>query len=244
MNHRNILIVIPARGGSKGIPKKNIYPINGKPLILYTIDVALKAELDGDIVVSTDSDEIASVVNAYTDLVRIIKRPEEISGDNAPTESALLHALDYMKDVYGKEYSEVITLQATSPFRKPETLKKFVFEYYSANDEYDAQLTLTEDRTDFWIKNSTGEYERLQKNAPRRRQDREPLYIENSSIYITNVSVLRETKSVLGKRTAGFIIDSDESLDINEFIDIQLAELIFLNRSKSRDNASAIEEDV
>ena len=103
MDFRNILIVIPARGGSKGIPKKNIYPINGKPLILYTIDVALKAELDGDIVVSTDSDEIANVVKNYTDSVEIIKRPDNISGDNASTESALLHAIDYMKDKHGKE---------------------------------------------------------------------------------------------------------------------------------------------
>ncbi len=236
MDFRNILIVIPARGGSKGIPKKNIYPINGKPLILYTIDVALKAELDGDIVVSTDSDEIANVVKNYTDSVEIIKRPDNISGDNASTESALLHAIDYMKDKHGKEYSEVITLQATSPFRKSETLRKFVSEYYSIRDQYDAQLTLTEDRTDFWIKNSAGEYERLQKNAPRRRQDRKPLYIENSSIYITNVLTLKETKSVLGKRTTGFIIDPDESLDINEVIDIQLAELILKNRLENNDN--------
>lgn len=236
MNPRSILIVIPARGGSKGIPKKNIYPINGKPLILYTIDVALRAELEGDIVVSTDSDEIADVVKTYTNLVEIVKRPDDISGDNATTESALLHAIDYMKDKYGKEYSEIITLQATSPFRKSETLKKFVAEYYLVNDQYDAQLTLTEDRTDFWIKNGAGEYERLQKNAPRRRQDRQPLYIENSSIYITNVSALKETKSVLGRRTAGFIIGADESLDINEFIDIQLAEVLLKNRLENNDN--------
>ena len=92
------LIVIPARGGSKGIPGKNIYPINGKPLLEYTLEVIKKACLDNtDVVVSTDSDSIKKVVQKYI-YIDIVDRPKDISGDNAKTEEALLHALSIMEE--------------------------------------------------------------------------------------------------------------------------------------------------
>ena len=218
------LIVIPARGGSKGISLKNIYPINGKPLLEYTLDVSLSANLkDTDIVVSTDSERIKAIARRYKD-VFIVNRPTEISGDKASTEAALIHALNYMEKSLNKNYDAVITLQATSPLRKVETLNNFV-KYYEKNyPQYDALLSLNEDRSDFWHKTNSGEYERLFKNAPRRRQDRTPLYVENSAYYITDVSALRKTISVLGTAATGFVIDDYEAVDINEMIDIYITE--------------------
>ena len=210
--------------GSKGIPKKNIQHVGDKPLLCYAIDSILDSGIDVDIVVSTDSDEIAQVAldhgGAY-----VIKRPESISGDGAKTEDALLDALDQMKSLYGKTYEVVLTVQPTSPFRKPETVKKFWEKFSEICNEYDAMLTLNETRTDYWVEES-GSYHRLYPDAPRRRQDRKPLYIENSCLYATTVETLKETHSVLGNNVQGFLIDERETLDINEPIDLVLANLL------------------
>jgi len=224
------LIVIPARGGSKGIPGKNVYPINGKPLLEYTLEVILKAELqDTDVVVSTDSETIKKVAQKY-ELVEVVDRPKNISGDMAKTEDALLHALDVMENKKRKKYDAVLTLQATSPLREVSTLKRFIQAFEDGYPKYDAMLSLNENRTDFWIKKEDGSFERRDKNAPRRRQEREPLYAENSAYYITGVQALRESGSVLGNNSNGFIISDEEAIDINEPIDILIADAIIKMR--------------
>lgn len=218
------LIVIPARGGSKGIPKKNIYPINGKPLLEYTLDVIQEARLEeADVVVSTDSNEIKAVAEKYRN-VHIVDRPAEISGDTASTESALLHAMMVMESRKQTRYDAVLTLQATSPLRKVDTLKAFVEEYEKNYPVYDALLSLTESRSDFWIRKPVSGFERLYKDAPRRRQDRKPLYIENSAYYITDADVLKNGYSVLGTNANGFVISEVEAIDINEKIDLVIAQ--------------------
>ncbi len=220
------LAVIPARGGSKGIPKKNITPLCGKPLLAYTLEVLLEAEReDVDIAVSTDSEEIAAVAERYADKgVCVVKRPVEISGDTASTEVALLHAIDVMEEKNGISYDVVLTMQPTSPFRKAETFRAFLENYEANAGQYDALLSLHETRTDYWIKKEEGAYGRLYPNAPRRRQDREPMYVENSAYYATSVKALRETNSVLGNHVNGFLISEREGLDINEPIDLLIAE--------------------
>src|SRR5574344_397852 len=111
----NILTIIPARGGSKGIPHKNIKPLNGKPLIYYTIDCARAICNDEDICVSTDDAEIISVVEQYGLKVPFV-RPAELASDTAGTYEVLLHALDFYEK-QGRHYDVVLLLQNTSPFR-------------------------------------------------------------------------------------------------------------------------------
>ena len=227
----NYLIVIPARGGSKGIPGKNIYPIKGKPLLEYTLDLFSESKPENfTIAVSTDSSKIKSVAEKY-DFVYVIDRPEEISGDTASTESALLHSVDVMHEKYDMTFDAVITLQATSPLRQIATLQRIVEQYEKDYPTYDAILSLNENRADFWKKTDSGNFERLYKNAPRRRQDREPLYVENSAYYITDLNALRKTNSVLGTSVNGFVIDADEAVDINDMIDIMIVESI-LDKNK------------
>ncbi|WP_195638714.1 cytidylyltransferase domain-containing protein [Enterocloster bolteae] len=227
---RNI-IVIPARGGSKGIPKKNIYPINGKPLLEYTLDVIADAELPNtDVVVSTDSEEIKQVALKYAN-VCVIDRPHSISGDTASTEDALLHAIDVMEDMTGLSYDAVLTMQPTSPLRRKETLREFIKTFEQSLPNFDAMLSLSETRGDYWIYNENGKYERLFKDAPRRRQDRKPMYIENSAYYITLVNSLKQTHSVLGNRVNGYVIPEVEGIDINEPSDILIAQ-IYLGQEK------------
>lgn len=223
------LIVIPARGGSKGIPKKNIALVSGKPLLEYTIEVALKSGIKGDIVLSTDSDEIANVAKKYSE-VTIIERPGYLAEDSAKTEDALLHAVEYMKQMFNEDYDCVITLQPTSPLRTVNTLREFIEEFKEKAHVHDAQLTLTESRSDYWIREKNGNFKRLFPDAPRQRQERNPIFIENSCIYITTVNALKKNKSVLGSSVNGYVIPEVEGIDINEPIDIVIAEA-YLNKN-------------
>ena len=225
------LVVIPARGGSKGIPHKNIYPLLGKPLLEYTIESICNVEFDGDVVVSTDDGAIADVASRNEKVI-VIRRPKEISGDFASTEDALIHALKYMEENKGKAYDAIVTLQPTSPLRTSSTIQKFLETYEKTADKYDAMLTLSEDRSDFWIKKDDGSFGRLFPEAPRRRQERNPLYVENSAVYVTKKESLLEYHSVLGRNVNGFVIDPIEGIDINEFSDIVLAESILQKREK------------
>ncbi len=224
------LIVIPARGGSKGIPLKNIYPLNGVPLLEYSLVEIKKIYFHGDVVVSTDSSKISDV--AEKNNIEVVKRPVEISGDTASTETALLHALEEMERRKSCTYDAVITLQATSPLRTAETIKAAILAFEKKYSEYDALLTLTENRTDHWVQDAEGNFSRLYPNAPRRRQERKPLFLENSAIYITKADILQKTKSVLGSRTMGFVISEMESVDINEPIDLVIAEQLLKEREK------------
>lgn len=223
MSTPSLLTVIPARGGSKAIPKKNIAPLGGKPLLSWTIEAAQAAGNCGRIVVSTDAADIAAAARRYG--AEVIDRPAEISHDTASTESALLHALDVVERE-GRLPDAVLTLPPTSPFRKPETIRAFVERFTSLVPDEDALFTLHEDRTDFWMREPDGSFRRRDPNAPRRRQDRQPLYAENSAMYCTRTTVLRETGFILGRCPVGFIISAEEALDINEPRDLIYAELL------------------
>lgn len=233
-----ILGVVPARGGSKGIPKKNITPLCGRPLLEYTLEAALDAQVCETIAVSTDSDEITAVVKQFCNrkanadtCIRVVRRPTEISGDTASTEAALLHALKEMECETGMHYDAVMTLQPVSPFRRAETIRAFTQQYEKDIKQFDALLTLHENRTDHWIFDKEKHaYRRLYPDAPRRRQDREPLFIENSAIYLTDAQSLRDTGSILGRKVNGFVIDAQEGIDINEPFDLVIAEQMMLRR--------------
>lgn len=227
LSSSDIVTIIPARGGSKGIPKKNIQLLNGKPLLAYTIEAAINSGVTKDVIVSTDSKEISEVARNFG--ARVVNRPTEISHDTASTESALIHALEVIKKDTGCIPKYILTLPPTSPLRTAETIKKFISYYLSVADQYDAMISLTETRGDYWIKHSDGNFKRLFPNAPRRRQEREHFYLENSAIYITKTESLLKTNSVLGKNCTGFAISDIESIDINESIDLLWAEFILKN---------------
>ena len=118
----NPLVIIPARGGSKGIPHKNIKPLNGKPLICYSIDVARQFTSDQNICVSTDDDKIIDVVEQYG-LQVPFKRPAELATDTASSNDVLLHVLNFYEQ-QGKTFDVIILLQPTSPFREVGFLKE------------------------------------------------------------------------------------------------------------------------
>ena len=138
----NILVIIPARGGSKGLPGKNIKILNGKPMICYTIDVARSIVADENICVSTDDSHIIDVVNNYGLDVPFV-RPTELASDTSTTNDVLLHALSFYEDK-GLIYDVIVLLQPTSPLRKQIELQEALSLY---NSDIDMVVSVTKSHT-------------------------------------------------------------------------------------------------
>ena len=220
-----MIVVIPARGGSKRLPQKNIYPLNGRRLLEYTLDEVSAAKVIFPIYLSTDDKKIANVALGYPQ-VEVLYRPKEIAKDNASTESVLLHTLDMMKKRGLEEPKWIMTLPPTNPFRSAATIRKFINFAETCNDNIDCIMSVTENKGDFWKKNDFNNMERIFQNAPRRQQEREPIYEENSAIYVTRTKALKDTGLIFGKIVFGINISRIEGFDINTVEDIKIAERI------------------
>ena len=221
-----ILVVIPARGGSKGIPRKNIKPFAGKPLIYYTIDTARAIVPDEDICVSTDDDEIIRVVEDYG-LKVPFKRPDELATDTAGTHEVLLHALDYYEQ-QGKRYDAVMLLQNTSPFRTEEHVKEALKLF---TPEVDMVVSVKECAANpyYCVFEEDGEgYLHVCKGDGNifRRQDAPKVYEYNGAIYIMNVEKLKTTHMHKMQKRAKYVMDETSSLDLDTMWDWQMAEMM------------------
>lgn len=212
--------VIPARGGSKGIPLKNIKLMNGKPLIAYTIESALASGALNRIIVSTDDDRIAAASAQYPN-VDVVIRPAELSTDTATTECALIHVCDELLRKENFDVDYVLTLEPTSPLRTKATIQKCVD--ILKQPQVDSVVGVTETSSVIG-RILDDKFVHIFPGQPRRRQDREVLYKESSTIYGTSVAVLRRLNSVLGDCPYPLIIPKQESLDINDALDFQIVE--------------------
>jgi len=223
---RHVLGVIPARGGSKSIPLKNIRALNGMPLLAYTIQAAKQSTFLDRCVVSTDHADIAAVARAHG--AEVIDRPAELATDQAPTEGALLQVLEVLgRQGYRPEF--VVTLEPTSPFRTTTLIDRCIATAIE-QQETDCVLTVTETRKRYG-RLVDGRFEYLFPNQPRRRQEREPLYEESSTVYVTRTTALERDRSVLGRSRVGVVVaDSREALDINEPLDFLIAEAVLAQR--------------
>ena len=221
-----ILVIIPARGGSKGIPHKNIKPLNGKPLIHYTIDEAREIVSDKDICVSTDDPEIIKCVEDYGLKVPFV-RPEELSTDTAGTYEVLLHALNFYEK-QGRHYDAVLLLQNTSPFRKAEQIKEALKLYTpdvdmvvsvkecAANPYY----SVFEENEEGYLHICKGD------GSIFRRQDAPKVYEYNGAIYIMNAKKLKTTHMHKMQKRVKYVMDNLSSFDLDTMWDWQMAESI------------------
>jgi CMP-N,N'-diacetyllegionaminic acid synthase len=223
-----VLYLIPARGGSKGIPHKNIKKLGSKPLIHYSIDIARQLAEDGDICVSTDDEEIMRVV-AETGLEIPFVRPSELAADTSGTYEVILHAVLYYESI-GKFYDCVVLLQPTSPFRKTYDVKKALAKY---SNEVDMVVSVVETKSNpYYVLFEEGKdgFLHQSKNGNfTRRQDCPKVYEYNGSIYVMNIESLKQKPLNQFEKIVKYEMESENSLDLDTPLDWEFAEFL-LNR--------------
>jgi len=224
-----VIAIILARGGSKGIPRKNVLEFAGHPLVAWSVLQAKQTKEIDAVYVSSDSDEILQIAENYG--AKTIKRPDEFAGDTAKSEEAILHALD----VLGSEQEIVIMLEPTAPLRKPEDLGGAVRMFREqAWDSCFSGATLQ----DFliWKKNEKGELISVNYDYKNQgpRQMREPDYVENGAIYMFKPEVMLRERNRFGGKIGIFPNQFWQSFEIDEPEDWSFVELIF-NEYLSKD---------
>lgn len=218
----NIITIIPARGGSKGVPGKNIRPIAGQPLIVHSIRYALGTHYKNKVYVSTDDEKIAAVSQAAG--AEIINRPSALAGDTATTESAIQHALEVL-EARGESIDLIILLQATSPFRPKGSLDEIIESYQSGG--FDTLLTISPTHRFFWrIKGNEARAEYDYMHRPR-RQDMTPediRYVENGSVYLFSRRHFAETGNRLGGKIGYYVFPEEYAAEIDSLADFRYLE--------------------
>lgn len=219
-----ILAVIPARGGSKGIPKKNIRLMNGKPLISYSINNAKDSRYITDVFVTTDSNEIAEVAEEYG--AEVIKRDESLSSDLVTLDPVVFHARNCAEKIKNKQYDVVITLQPTSPLLKTETLDNAI-EYF-INRNYDTVISVINKPHLSWgiQENKIIPLYKERKN----RQELPPQYFETGAFLIAKANCVKNNTRI-GENVSVFEVAENESIDIDDKDDWLLTENL-MNRKK------------
>lgn len=224
---KKIAALITARGGSKGIPKKNITKLCGKPLIHWTVESALKSKYIDKIFLSTDSDEIINSVKKFP--VEIpFKRPKNLSSDKATSTDVILHFLDWVKK-NGDEYDTLLLLQPTSPFRKSEHIDNSIKKFIGAKAL--SLISVTENIKSPYLSrkiNSKGYIENLfNVKSEKRRQDIPVTYYINGAIYLMDVKDFQKYKTFQTPKTLSYIMPYYSSIDIDEPMDLKIAELYY-----------------
>ncbi len=233
MKNKKILAVIPARGNSKGIKKKNIYKINGKPLIYYTIKEAKKSKFIKDLVVSTDSKEIKKISKKYGAKVPFL-RPANLATDFAPSLPVIVHAVRFMEKLKKIKYDYVIMLQPTCPLRKyydiDNSLKKLI------KSNLDSITSIVD------VGGSHPNRMKIIKNKRlynffeqgfedmRPRQKLKKVYIRNGAIYISTRDTILNKKTLVGKRNLPYIMPANRSTNIDTFKDLLEAKYFLSKR--------------
>ncbi|TNJ39360.1 acylneuraminate cytidylyltransferase family protein [Chlorobaculum thiosulfatiphilum] len=224
--------IIPARGGSKGLKNKNIHPVAGLPLLAWSVLQALDAEHVDKVFVTTDDPAIAEVARAYG--AEVIERPEEISGDKATSEAALLHALETIAAHHGAEPETVVFLQATSPLRKPGDIDRSIELFRQEGADSLISVTRADDLT-IWEQRS-GEWNSVNFDYRNRgmRQDRPSQFIENGSIYLFTPSVLRSFNNRIGQKLSVYPMEFWQTWEIDTIEEVDLVEFYLKQKGLDR----------
>ena len=232
-----VLAIIPARGGSKEIPRKNLKKLNGKPLIQYTIESALNANCLTDVVVSTEDPEIAKISSDLNVLVPG-KRPSELAGDHSPTIDTVIYTVNLMKQ--GNHHYDVICLlQPTSPFRKRGLIDQAILKLKQLKaDSLISVISVPHQYNPHWVfEPSNNGFLQLatgdNKIIPR-RQELPPAYFRDGAIYLTETKVLLELKSFFGHRLTFIENQANDYVNLDTMEDWRRAEELIKNKFTAR----------
>jgi CMP-N,N'-diacetyllegionaminic acid synthase len=227
---RRCLAVITARGGSKGLPGKNIKILLGKPLIAWTIEKALESKYLDKVVVSTDSDEIADVAEQYGAEVPF-KRPKKLSGDNIGSFEVVVHAIEYLVKK-GDEYDYVVLLEPTSPMRKKGDLDNAIATLIDREKEADSLVSLGKvnlEHPAVMKKVDDKGYMIPYMRRPEKvtgRQGLSPAYFPYGVIYLTKIDALYKHKSFYQNKTIPYFIERWQCYEVDDIYDFMAIEAI------------------
>lgn len=228
-----ILGLIPARGGSKGVPRKNVKLLDGKPLIYYTIDPALRAEVLSEVLVSTDDSAIAAIAEELGAEARL--RPAHLATDTSPTLDTVVHVLKEYKEM-GKDFDAVCLLQPTNPLRSVQLIRDCVEKF--KKEEPDSLISMRKVPHEFnphwtfekadngFLKIATGEKEIIP-----RRQELPDAWFRDGSVYLTRTEVILQQKSLYGKRISLLDVSEEPYLNIDTMQDWEEAEKVLASKS-------------
>lgn len=224
-----VLAIIPARAGSKGLPGKNMYKIAGKPLIAYSIEVARKSKLINRVVVSTDSKKIGVTAKKYG--AEIIMRPKNLALDATPTLPVLRHAVRFLKEKDGYYPDAVVLLQPPTPVRTAEKVDEAIEKLVKGS--YNTIISVCEDRHYYWEekKGRLASLFKLVRARKEQRHDIRPRLRETGSIYVMDIKTLMDKNWIFGKRIGCVRMVEEDSFDIHTESDAKLVE--FLIRQKN-----------
>jgi CMP-N,N'-diacetyllegionaminic acid synthase len=222
------IAIIPARGGSKGIPKKNIVDLAGRPLIAWSIEQAKSSQLVDIVFVSTDDDEIAEISQKYG--AEIIKRPAQFATDSSSSEDALLHAIGFIEREKKNTINIVIFLQATSPVREKDDIDNAVRKYSSENADSLFSCMRIEDY--FIWQDEDGGYCSVSYDYHNRklRQSIKPRYLENGSIYVFSPELIRNERNRLGGKITIYEMPFWKSFQVDDRDDLEICEYYIKTR--------------
>lgn len=230
----NILAVIPARGGSKSVPRKNIANIAGRPLLAYTIEAALKVAAIKDLVVSTDDPEIASVALSLGAQVPFI-RPAELATDHAQSAPVLRHCLLAMEERLGQRYDAVMMLQPTTPLRGAQHIQQAIDLLAAQTCDSVVSVVSVAGYHPFRMKRLIGNQlinfidQGFEDMRP--RQVLPPVFIRNGAVYLSRRHVVAEQEQVVGAQCLGFEMGAEESVNIDDRLDFKMAEILLQERT-------------
>ena len=232
-----MMAIIPARGGSKGLPGKNIKDLCGKPLIAYTIEAALKSQDIDKVIVTTDSEEIASVARKYGAEIPFM-RPAYLADDNASAVDVYIHAAEYMMNEYGCDMQKFIVLLPTAPLRDEKDLDDAVTMFRKKNAT--TLISVAEaDVPASWYYRMNGDgviknagFDR--KNAMKNRQIYDKYYVPNGAIYILDYQLLKNLRTYYAEDTVGYIMPREKSIDIDSIDDFKYIEYLMNQRIRTK----------
>lgn len=214
--------VITARGGSKGIRGKNIYPVLGKPLIAYTIDAATKSQYLDDCIISTDSERIAEIAIKWGGNVPFL-RPTEIAQDSTPSVDVLIHALQWYEEHWNRKVDAVVLLQPTAPMRLPEDIDNAIVKFKKGSAR--SLFSCYEEKAAHPFVMYIEEHGLLRpllfkEDVVMRRQEFPPVYVRNGAIYISSRELLLVEKRIRDDRSILYLMPEERSVNIDEEKDL------------------------
>jgi len=234
-----ILAVIPARGGSKGVPRKNIRPVCGKPLIGYTIETAFEASASlYTVIVSTDDQETAQIALQFGAEVPFL-RPAQLAEDSAPTAPVLQHAVKFIEERDGVQMDWVLLLQPTDPLRLPQDIDNAI--EIALNQKCDSVISVKQVFSTHPIlmkKIEDGLLEPFcipEKEGTRRQDYDPPAYMRNGAIYLTRRDVLMHDNSIWGETIRPYIMPDERSVGVDSEMDLKLVEILMAEKLEKKE---------